>query len=532
MVRTSYLNDVYLYDSNTFSKATVPVLGRYAQRLRGEYLHFFLSFFPFFLFVQLIKSVRHRRPDQCQTLHVQAHDLDHRYSVVLMLKMAAFAICCQAALPSNTVPNTTQACVSQAQQLVSAASISLNPTFTAIDTRTQHHLSRILSAFREHRVSSQTFLSADGYGHSDHGRQTLDDVYATFFNCEAALVRIQFLSGTHAIASVLFGVLRPGDDLIVAAGPVYDTLEQVLGTRNQATLSDIDHDLGSLNDCGIRTTTVPLTHTGHMDIAAVIAAIRSAQRPRMVFVQRSFGYSWRDVVSLNEITMLTRAVRDEEKNSKHKIVVFVDNCYGELVDEIEPVHDDVGADVMAGSLIKNLGGGLVPSGGYVAGRAEFVRRAAARLSAPGVGGGATLGWMRAMFQGLFMSPGVVGEALKGSLLVGEVMSQLGYQVLPRRGERGFVRAVRLGCEDKVLKFCQAVQRNGPVGAFVEPTKGVTDGYADEVVFAQGTFIDGSTIELSADGPMREPYIVFAQGALHWTHWAIVLEDVVQTFKSD
>lgn len=389
----------------------------------------------------------------------------------------------------------------------------MQPSFAQQDLLTKHHLSRVLTSLRGERIGQHHFASPDGYAHGDLGRDALDVVYARLFECEAALVRVQFLSGTHAIAAVLFGILRPGDEMLSVAGPVYDTLEEVIGIRESM------RDAGSLKDFGIAYREVPLRRDGSIDLDAVSNAV--TPRTRVAFIQRSFGYAWRRTLSNTDIVAVMKRVR----RANAGCVCFVDNCYGEMTEEVEPVHPSVGADVMAGSLIKNLGGGIGPSGAYVAGRQALVDRARARLAAPGVGGGATLGLNRTLFQGLFMAPGMVGEAVKGGMLLADVMSRLGYATNPPAGEGGFVRAVRLGDEERVVKFCRAVQRNGPVGAYIEPTVGVSDGYGDRVVFAHGTFIDGSTLELSADGPLREPYAVFAQGGMHWTHWAIALEDI-------
>lgn len=424
----------------------------------------------------------------------------------------SFCITPLASVVPQTQRNITTA---DAKRLVQKASTSLEQAFRRIDLQTQNHLRNVLCSMRTHKLAAHHFVSQDGYGHADFGRDTLDEIYATMFQCEAAIVRIQFHSGTHAIASVLFGALRHGDELLSLAGPVYDTLEEVIGLRSNI------QDVGSLRDMGITYRELPLLSNGNVDFESIPKAMSSATR--MVFIQRSFGYAWRKVLSIMDIQRMVQLV----KHTRPDVICFVDNCYGEFVEHVEPVHASVGADVMAGSLIKNLGGGIVPSGAYVAGRTEWVEKARCRLAAPGVGGGATLGYQRAMCQGLFMAPQTVGEALKGSLLVGEVMTRLGYAVNPARNEHGFVRAVEMGCEDKLVKFCGVVQRNGPVGAFFQPTKGATDGYADDVVFAQATFVDGSTSELSADGPVREPFVVFAQGGLFWGHWAIALEEIVQ-----
>lgn len=411
--------------------------------------------------------------------------------------------------PSKCAPTRAEAA-----SLISCAIKTLQPAFAIQDDLTKGNISRVLSALRTERIGQHHFVSPDGYAHGDLGREALDAVYAHIFNCEAALVRVQYLSGTHAIASVLYGVLRPGDELVSVAGPVYDTLEEVIGLRESSS------DAGSLRDFDVSFREVSLRPDGGVDLEAIQKAIKP--QTKVAFIQRSFGYAWRSTLSNADIAAVILRVRA----SNPACICFVDNCYGEFTEPVEPVHASIGADVMAGSLIKNLGGGIAPAGAYVAGRADIVHKARARLAAPGVGGGATLGLNRTLFQGLFLAPGMVGEACKGSLLLAEVMRILGYETNPQPGERGFVRAVRLGDRERVVRFCRAVQRNGPVGAYIEPTVGLSDGYASEVVFAQGTFIDGSTLELSADGPLREPFAVFAQGGLHWTHWAIVLEDIV------
>lgn len=314
---------------------------------------------------------------------------------------------------------------------------------------------------------------------------------------------------------MLFGILRPGDEMLAVAGHVYDTLEEVIGLRG----GDIA-DVGSLRDFGVSYREVPLLEGGGVDFEGVESAVRA--RTRVAFIQRSFGYGWRNTLSNADVAEIVRRV----KRVNRECVCFVDNCYGELTEGVEPVHQSVGADVMAGSLIKNLGGGIAPSGAYVAGRAEWVERARVRLGAPGVGGGATLGMNRTLFQGLVLSAGMVGEALKGGLLVAEVMNGLGYATNPGVRETGFVRAVRLERADKVVEFCRAVQTNGAVGSFIQPTVGVSEGYGGEIVFAQATFVDGSTMEMSADGPLREPFVVFAQGGVHWTQWVAALEEIV------
>lgn len=427
--------------------------------------------------------------------------------------------CClqdrQPASETSRIRPTPPICEATSHPTIQKAIQALQPHFHAIDLQTLYHHRRIQRALYKERIGQHHFASPDGYAHGDLGREALDRVYARLFGCEAALVRIQFLSGTHAIASVLYGVLRPGDVMMAVAGRVYDTLEEVIGIREGA------RDVGSLKDFGVEYREVGLLEGGGVDFEGIERGV--CGRTRVAFIQRSFGYGWRGVLRNADIAEIVRRV----KGVNADCVCFVDNCYGELTEEVEPVDESVGADVMAGSLIKNLGGGIAPSGGYVAGKREWVERARARLGAPGVGGGATLGMNRTLFQGLVLSAGMIGEALKGSLLVGEVMGELGYETKPGRGQVGFVRAVKVGSGDKVVEFCKAVQKHGAVGSFIEPVVGASEGYAGEVVFAQGTFVDGSTMEMSADGPLREPYVVFAQGGLHWTQWVAVLEEFVQ-----
>ncbi len=401
---------------------------------------------------------------------------------------------------------------SAVEAVLNASRAELQPCFSSIDERTERSLGRVLAAFRAHGIGSEHFAGIDGYGHGDLGREALDRVYAKLMGAEAAVVRIQCFSGTHAIACALFGVLRPGDELLGVSGAPYDTLEEVIGLRGRTE----DGLRGTLADFSVSYRQVELTEDGRFDLAAITAAVTPATR--MLHVQRSCGYAWRPSIPVEEIGRLADWLAEVHPS----LIVFVDNCYGEFVEECEPCA--VGAHLVAGSLIKNPGGTLAPSGGYIAGRADLVAAASRRLSAPGVEGGATLGMNRLLFQGLFHAPQVVGEALKGACFVAHVMGALGYACNPTAGtpRTDIIQAVQLGERAQVLAFCEAVQRCSPVGAHIRPTAGVTPGYADEVVFADGTFIDGSTLELSADGPLREPFAVYLQGGTHWTHWVVVL----------
>ncbi|XP_057474431.1 uncharacterized protein LOC130762678 [Actinidia eriantha] len=396
---------------------------------------------------------------------------------------------------------------------------SLCSEFRAVDNLIARNTSRVLKAFKNARVGSHHFGGSTGYGHEEAGgREALDQAFAEIFGAESAIVRSQFFSGTHAITCALFAFLRPGNELLAVAGAPYDTLEEVIGIRDS-------HGLGSLKDFGVKYREVPLAEDGGLDWNALEGALTA--QTKCVLIQRSCGYSWRRSLSVNEIGRAIKMIKMQNPNC----LVMVDNCYGEFVENIEPPM--VGADLIAGSLIKNPGGTIAPCGGYVAGREKWVKAAAARLSAPGLGinCGSTPGdIMRAFFQGLFLSPQMVGEAIKGSFLIAEVMAAKGYKVqpLPRAPRHDTVQAVQLGSRERLLAFCEAVQRSSPVGSFTRPIAGSTPGYASEVIFADGTFIDGSTSELSCDGPLREPFAVYCQGGTHWTQWGLVLGEVLKS----
>ena len=387
-------------------------------------------------------------------------------------------------------------------------------TAAAADRHTsgvQSRMERVLNAFSAERVGVQHFASVSGYGHGDQGREVLDRVVARVLQAEAAAVRLQFVSGTHAIAAALFGVLRPGDRLLALTGRPYDTLEEVIGIRGRGQ--------GSLAEFGIAYAELALGAAGRVDLAGLEAAL--AVPTRLVLIQRSCGYSWRPSLSVAEIGDLCARVKAIQPDC----ICFVDNCYGELVETREPTA--VGADLIAGSLIKNLGGTIAPTGGYVAGRAELVEQACCRLTAPGIGseGGTSFDLNRLLFQGLFLAPQMVAEALICSELVAQVFSDLGFAVNPLPGaERSdVIQAVRLGDPERLKTVCRAFQAASPVGAYLDPVPAPMPGYASELVMAGGTFIDGSTSEFSADAPLREPYVLFAQGGSHRAHARIALE---------
>lgn len=391
---------------------------------------------------------------------------------------------------------------------------ALSLIFSGIDSQVKKNLHRVLVAFRQHKVGAHHFSSVSGYGHGDLGRDVLDQVYADVMGAEAAAVRVQFVSGTHAIACALYGVLRPGDEMLAVAGAPYDTLEEVIGLR-------ASHQ-GSLAEFGVRYRQLELLE-GEIDWQGLATAVRS--ETKLVLIQRSCGYSWRSSLSIAEIEKIVHLVKQQNPET----VCFVDNCYGEFIEDREPTA--VGADLMAGSLIKNPGGTIVTAGGYVAGRADLVEQATCRLTAPGIGshGGATFDQNRLLFQGLFLAPQMVGEAMKGSHLVAAVFDKLGYPVnpAPLAPRRDVIQAVKLGSPEKLIACCRAIQTHSPIGSYLDPIPAAMPGYDSELIMAGGTFIDGSTSELSADGPLREPYILFCQGGTHWTHVALALEAAVE-----
>ena len=372
-------------------------------------------------------------------------------------------------------------------------------------------LERVLQAFRAERLGVHHFASVSGYGHGDLGREVLDRVFAQVLQAEAAAVRLQFVSGTHAIAAALYGVLRPGDRLLALTGRPYDTLEEVIGIRGSGQ--------GSLAEFGIAYDELDLLADGSVDEAGIAAAL--AVPTRMVLIQRSCGYSWRPSLTVAQIGRLVERVKALQPGC----LVFVDNCYGELVELQEPTA--VGADLMAGSLIKNLGGTIAPTGGYVAGSAELVEQACCRLTAPGIGseGGTGFDLHRLLFQGLFLAPQMVAEALLCAELTAAVFEGLGYAVKPLVGgvRSDVIQAVRFGAPEPLKAVCRAFQACSPVGSYLDPVPAPMPGYASELVMAGGTFIDGSTSEFSADGPLREPYVLYAQGGTTAAHAELALE---------
>lgn len=387
------------------------------------------------------------------------------------------------------------------ERLAAECERGLAGRFEEIDAVARENTRRVLEAFQEQRVSEPCFAGTTGYGYDDLGRETLDKVWARVFGAESALVRVNFVNGTHAIASALFAALKPGDTLLSVMGAPYDTLRTAIGISGSAH--------GSLREYGVSYAQVE-TLSGGPDLEAIARAAREI-RPAAALVQRSRGYDSRRALTVPEIGEIIRVI----KSASPETAVVVDNCYGEFTDTAEPTM--VGADLIAGSLIKNPGGGLAPSGGYIAGRADLVENAACRLTVPGIGGecGATFGLNRSLYQGLFLAPHTTAQALKTAALCAAMLERLGYETFPASGEfrSDIIQTVVLRSGENLLKFCRGIQSGSPVDSFVTPEAWQMPGYEDEVVMAAGAFIQGSSIELSCDGPMREPYMAFLQGGL-------------------
>ena len=383
------------------------------------------------------------------------------------------------------------------------------PAFARIEAVTEYNQQKVLSAFIDHRVSESHFVPTTGYGYGDRGRDALDEVFAQVMGAEDALVRHSIVSGTHAITIALFGVLRPGDTMLTVTGAPYDTLEKVIGLPD----SQGKHtDMGSLRDYGVKYRQVELDADGRPDLPAIRTAAE-AEKPKLIHIQRSRGYNLRPSLSVAEIGEIIAAVREVSPTS----AVFVDNCYGEFVEKTEPVA--VGADLMAGSLIKNPGGGIAENGGYLCGRADLIEQCAYRMTTPGLGRevGASLGHNRSLYMGLFHAPHVVGEALKTAVYCASLFTLLGYEVTPRADEprADIIQAVRLRTPEALVAFCQGMQRGAPVDSFVVPEPWDMPGYESPVIMAAGAFTAGASIELSADAPLREPYAAYMQGGLNF-----------------
>ncbi|MDR7076180.1 cystathionine beta-lyase family protein involved in aluminum resistance [Neobacillus niacini] len=391
------------------------------------------------------------------------------------------------------------------QPIVSDVEQQIAIVHKEIDERIETNQFRVLKSYQKHRVSDSHFIPSTGYGYDDIGRDTLELIYADVFGAEAGLVRSQIISGTHAISISLFGILRPGDELLYMTGKPYDTLEEIVGIRGNG--------VGSLKEFGISYDSVELTEEGTVNWDLVSASIKP--NTKMIGIQRSKGYATRPSFTIAEIKEMISFV----KEIKEDVVVFVDNCYGEFVEELEPCH--VGADLMAGSLIKNPGGGIAKTGGYIVGKKQYVEACSYRMTSPGIGAeaGASLYSLQEMYQGFFLAPHVVGQALKGAVFTAAFLEKLGMNSSPKWDayRTDLIQSVQFDDKDKMVAFCQAIQFASPINSHVTAYPAYMPGYEDDVIMAAGTFIQGASIELTADGPIRPPYVAYVQGGLTYAH---------------
>ena len=379
--------------------------------------------------------------------------------------------------------------------------------FEKLDEVREYNQLKVLTALQDERISESHFTNSSGYGYGDIGRDSLDKVYARIFNCESALVRPHFVNGTHAIGAALFGNLRPNDTMLSVCGTPYDTLHNIIGITNKK-------DIGSLKDFGVKYKQLELKNS-KVDIDLMKKTMLNDKSIKLVHIQRSTGYGWRKALLICEIEEIIKAAKDINPN----VICFVDNCYGEFIETTEPT--DVGADLVAGSLIKNIGGGIAPTGGYIAGKEEYVVQASYRLTIPGIGGecGSTFGVMRSLFQGLFLAPHVTMEALKGAIFCARIMELAGFDVLPKYTDKrsDIIQAIKFGNKEMLINFIKGIQSGSPIDSFAQCEPWDMPGYEDKVIMAAGAFIQGSSIELSADAPIREPYIAYLQGGLTFDH---------------
>lgn len=407
------------------------------------------------------------------------------------------------------VSEKTIAHIKQAEEI-------LRPQFEELEEIRDYNQEKVLRAFIDNKVAPEHFYTVSGYGHDDLGKEVLDNVFAQVFKAEAALARNHFVSGTHTLSCALFGNLRHGEKLVSVTGTPYDTMQEVIGTVGGGKRE-------SLIGHGVLYDEVALKEDGTVDLEAIEKAIDSSVK--MVEIQRSRGYSLRPSVDIETIGKICKIVKSKNPDC----ICFVDNCYGEFVEKQEPL--EVGADLIAGSLIKNAGGGIVETGGYIAGKLEYVEQAAMALTAPGIGreGGAMLNQLRLIFQGLFMAPSVVCDAVKGAVLASKIFEDIGYISTPKYYEKrtDLIQTIAFNKPEPLEEFCRTIQALSPINSYVTPVPDEVPGYEDKLIMAGGTFIEGSTIELSADGPMRPPYAVYMQGGLTYSHVKIVLREIFE-----
>ena len=408
------------------------------------------------------------------------------------------------------------------KKIIEQAEASVKEQFRLIDEIAEFNQEKVLNAFYKNKIGEEHFYTVTGYGHDDLGREALDRVFADAFHAEAAIVRPHFVSGTHTLSCVLFGLLHHGDHLLSIAGAPYDTLEEIIGKRK----NDPYHST-SLMGHGIEYDEVPLKDEFEVDFEKIQSYIKP--NTKMVLIQKSRGYSLRKSLTLDDIKKIVEIV----KSINPEIICFVDNCYGEFTDKKEPV--EIGADIMAGSLIKNPGGGIVEAGGYIAGRENLVETAARRLTSPGIGreGGAMFNTTRVILQGFFMAPSVVANALKGAVLAARVFEDTGFITHPHSNEKrvDLIQTIKFTKGEEQEKFCRALQRYSPVESYLTPIPDVVPGYDDKLIMAGGSFIEGSTIELSADGPIRPPYAIYIQGGLSYYHVKIALRGILDELNN-
>ncbi|PGL69449.1 methionine gamma-lyase family protein [Bacillus sp. AFS055030] len=386
-----------------------------------------------------------------------------------------------------------------------------------IDEVIEYNQFKVLQSFRKHKVSDSHFIPTTGYGYDDIGRDTLEEIFADVLGGEAGLVRPQIISGTHAISTALFGVLRPGDELLYITGKPYDTLEEIVGIRGES-------GNGSLKDFGIGYESIELVNNERINYEKV--ANKMTSNTKVIGIQRSKGYGTRPSYTIEQIKEMIDFVKEIDPN----VIVFVDNCYGEFVEKLEPCH--VGADLMAGSLIKNPGGGLAKTGGYIVGRKDLVEKCGYRLTSPGIGreAGASLYALQDMYHGFFMAPHITGQALKGALFTAAFLEKLGMNTNPSWDavRTDLIQSVQFDDKEKMIAFCQAIQAASPINAHFTPTANYMPGYEDDVIMAAGTFIQGASIELTADGPIRAPYVAYVQGGLTYAHVKIAICSAVNS----
>lgn len=405
----------------------------------------------------------------------------------------------------------------QSLEIIKQAENKLTKQFERTSQIAFTNQEKVLKAFQDVKIGEEHFYSVSGYGHDDLGRDAIDKIFAHVFHTEKAIVRNHFVSGTHTLACVLFGNLRYGEELVSIAGAPYDTMEEVIGKRGNLRASLIGH--------GIKYREIPLKNGMEVDLDAIEDNI--SKDSKVALIQRSRGYSLRKPLSVDIISEIVKRVKSKNPDC----ICFVDNCYGEFVEELEPT--DVGVDILAGSLIKNPGGGIVEAGGYIAGKEEFVDQAAMRLTAPGIGskGGAMLNQSRLILQGIFMAPSIVSEAVKGALLASEVLEMIGFRTSPLADEKrtDIIQTIEFGTSEPLIEFCKTLQSFSPVDSYLTPIPDEVPGYDDKLIMAGGSFIEGSTIELSADGPLRAPYVAYMQGGLNYSHVKLALGGFLDSY---